>query len=62
MACAPVSPCTLPAVSARTNGDLNIALERVEAAWGECAAVVDMIVECQQKAQAKAQGEGASDD
>lgn len=58
MACAAVSPCTLPAAAARTNGDLNIALERAEAAWGECAAVVDLIVECQAKAQHQAQGVG----
>lgn len=54
MACAAVSPCRLPAVTARTNGDLNITLERTEAAWAECAAVVDMIVTC----QAEAQGQG----
>jgi len=34
-------------VKARNNGDLDAALGRAEAAWGECAAVVDVIVECQ---------------
>jgi hypothetical protein len=37
-------------VSTANNGDLNLALERAEAAWAECAAVVDMIYECQGKA------------
>jgi hypothetical protein len=37
-------------VTVENNGDLNLALERAEAAWAECAAVVDMIAECQGKA------------
>jgi hypothetical protein len=49
-ACPIVSPCTLPAVMVRANGDLNLALERAEAAWAECAAVVDMVAACQAKA------------
>jgi hypothetical protein len=45
-----VQACRLPAVTVNLNGDLNLALERAEAAWAECAAVVDMIAECQGKA------------
>lgn len=52
LACPAVTRCTLPAVSARSNGDLNLALERAEAAWAECAAQVDTIAECQEKAGA----------
>lgn len=49
-ACAKVSPCSLPAVALRSNGDLRQALDRAEAAWAECAAQVDMIADCQAKA------------
>lgn len=49
-ACPAVTRCTLPAVAVKNNGDLNIALERTEAAWAECAAQVDMVAECQDKA------------
>jgi len=28
---------------------LNVALEAAEAAWAECAAQIDMIIDCQQK-------------
>ena len=45
-----VTRCALPAVAVRNNGDLNTALDRAEAAWAECAAQVDMIVDRQQKA------------
>ncbi|MET0322539.1 MAG: Rz1-like lysis system protein LysC [Duganella sp.] len=45
--CLVIQPCRLPAVNARSNGDLHLALERAEAAWGECAAVVDTIIRCQ---------------
>jgi hypothetical protein len=31
----------------RTNDELRRALDTTEAAWGECAARVDMIVTCQ---------------
>ncbi len=42
-----VTRCTLPAVTIRNNGDLQAALDRAEAAWAECAAEVDMIIEHQ---------------
>ena len=45
--CQKVQPCRLPAVRTTTNGELSAALDRAEAAWAECAAVVDGIVECQ---------------
>lgn len=45
--CPKVQRCSLPAVQVRNNGDMNTAIEQAEAAWAECAAVVDMIVDCQ---------------
>ncbi|MGC2960172.1 Rz1-like lysis system protein LysC [Paraburkholderia graminis] len=48
--CAPVARCTLPATAPRTNDELRRALDITEAAWGECAARVDLIVDCQSKA------------
>ncbi|MFM0561431.1 Rz1-like lysis system protein LysC [Paraburkholderia sediminicola] len=48
--CAPVTRCTLPATAPRTNDELRGALDVTEAAWGECAARVDLIVDCQSKA------------
>lgn len=29
-----------------TNGDLNLEVERTEAAWAQCAAKVDAIIAC----------------
>ncbi|HDR9048582.1 TPA: LysC protein [Burkholderia vietnamiensis] len=37
----------------RTNGELHDAFEVAKGAWGVCAAKVDMVVNCQVKAQAK---------
>lgn len=51
-ACPVVQRCSLPAVSAATNGELQLALERAESAWASCAAVVDTIVDCQDEAAA----------
>ena len=45
--CPPVTRCYLPAANPRTNGELNLLLERTEAAWQFCAAQVDMIAGCQ---------------
>lgn len=39
-------------MSLKTNGELHLALERAEAAWAECAAVVDQVVQCQDQASA----------
>jgi hypothetical protein len=45
--CASVARCTLPAMAPRTNDELRRALDATEAAWGECAARVDLIATCQ---------------
>jgi hypothetical protein len=42
-----VQRCSLPALAAANNGDLLGAVDRAEAAWASCAAVVDVIVDCQ---------------
>ncbi|WP_304991506.1 Rz1-like lysis system protein LysC [Burkholderia plantarii] len=55
--CQRLSPCLLQAQSPRTNGELLGALVTTREAWGKCAAKVDMIVECQAKAQAKIDAE-----
>lgn len=48
--CAPVTPCSLPAAAPRTDGDLNLLIDRLEAAWAMCAAKVDTIIKCQDEA------------
>nr|WP_253074736.1 Rz1-like lysis system protein LysC [Burkholderia diffusa] len=55
--CQPISRCTLPAMAPRTNGELRDAFEATKGAWGLCAAKVDMVVDCQVKAQAKIDAE-----
>ncbi|AOI69078.1 peptidase [Burkholderia multivorans] len=52
-----MSPCTLPALAPRTNGELDAALTTVKAAWATCAAKVDMIATCQAKTQPADNGE-----
>ncbi|MFX1735395.1 Rz1-like lysis system protein LysC [Paraburkholderia sp. A1RI_3L] len=52
--CQPVSPCTLPAMEPRTNGELGDALTTTKGAWALCAAKVDMIVSCQREADGEA--------
>jgi hypothetical protein len=42
----------MPATAPRSNGDLGKALDVARAAWGECAARVDVIADCQAKALA----------
>ncbi|MBN3750248.1 peptidase [Burkholderia sp. AU33423] len=42
-----MSPCTLPMLAPRTNGELDAALTLAKAAWATCAAQVDMIAACQ---------------
>lgn len=49
--CQVVTPCTLPEMAPRTNGDLDGVLTTAKAAWAACAAKVDMIVLCQTTAQ-----------
>ncbi|QYM67279.1 Rz1-like lysis system protein LysC [Pseudomonas sp. So3.2b] len=48
--CPAVVPCQLPATSPRNNGDQLTDLDRVEAAWADCAAQVDMVYQHQQAA------------
>lgn len=48
--CATPSPCTLPASNPETNGELDLQLERTEAAWAQCAAEVDAIILCHSEA------------
>ncbi|WP_230414388.1 Rz1-like lysis system protein LysC [Collimonas silvisoli] len=54
-ACPVVMRCQLPAAAPKTNGAMNLALERAEAAWAICAAQVDVIYFCQQEADVQAQ-------
>ena len=48
--CPAVVPCQLPATSPRNNGDQLTDMDRVEAAWADCAAQVDMVYQHQQAA------------
>ncbi|WP_368671260.1 Rz1-like lysis system protein LysC [Marinobacterium sedimentorum] len=52
--CPLMTPCRLPATDPTTNGSLMADIERVEAAWGQCAARVDSIIECQERDREKA--------
>lgn len=45
--CPKLVPCVLTASSVKTNGDLNLLIDQVEADWAICAAQVDAIVVCQ---------------
>ncbi|WP_232925245.1 MULTISPECIES: Rz1-like lysis system protein LysC [Pseudomonas] len=45
--CPAVVPCQLPGTSPLVNGDQLTDQDRVEAAWAECAAQVDMIYQHQ---------------
>ncbi|MBY0444706.1 MAG: Rz1-like lysis system protein LysC [Burkholderiales bacterium] len=47
--CPTVTACRLPASQIQTNGELNQAIDDLEAAWHSCAAQVDMIQSCQAK-------------
>lgn len=48
--CPAVVPCSLQATAPGNNGELLTDQDATEAAWAECAAQVDMIYQCQQKA------------
>ncbi|WP_245616557.1 Rz1-like lysis system protein LysC [Paraburkholderia acidipaludis] len=56
--CQTVPRCALPAMAPRTNGELDDALTIARAAWASCAAIVDMIFDCQHKGE---QGSAAHD-
>ncbi|WP_230413021.1 Rz1-like lysis system protein LysC [Paraburkholderia antibiotica] len=58
--CQTVTRCKLPATAPTTNGDLNSALTTVKGAWAKCAAVVDMIFDCQQKRSAQSASNSAA--
>ncbi|WP_239499341.1 Rz1-like lysis system protein LysC [Pseudomonas putida] len=45
--CPAVVPCSLPETAPSNNGALLTDQERVEAAWAECAAQVDMVYQHQ---------------
>ncbi|WP_394351241.1 Rz1-like lysis system protein LysC [Metapseudomonas lalkuanensis] len=49
--CPAVLPCTLPATTPTRSGDLLTDLDRLEAAWAECAAQVDAVYATQQEPQ-----------
>ncbi|HHR5538621.1 TPA: Rz1-like lysis system protein LysC [Klebsiella quasipneumoniae] len=52
-ACPRLSPCQLPALAPQTNEDLSRALLETENAWHQCAAQVDMIINCQERTDAQ---------
>ncbi|WP_404395242.1 Rz1-like lysis system protein LysC [Pseudoalteromonas phenolica] len=47
--CPIVIPCRLPASKPITNESLSSEISIIEQAWHDCAAQVDMIIECQQR-------------
>jgi len=48
--CPAVTRCTLSATDPATNGELLDDQDITEADWAACAAKVDLVYECQQKA------------
>ncbi|WP_353739146.1 Rz1-like lysis system protein LysC [Pseudomonas fluorescens] len=50
LGCPRVTACRLPASHPTNNGELLLVPEEVEEAWAACAAQVDMILDCQLKA------------
>ncbi|WP_409309042.1 Rz1-like lysis system protein LysC [Pectobacterium sp. B1J-3] len=52
--CLKLTPCRFPASSPQTNGDLNNQLDETEAALADCAAQVDITIECQERGSAPA--------
>ena len=52
--CPLVIPCRLPASNPISNQGISSELDTCEAAWHECAAQIDMIIDCQHKQKAKA--------
>ncbi|WP_235048766.1 Rz1-like lysis system protein LysC [Franconibacter helveticus] len=49
LTCPKIARCQLPASNPATNGELIAAKDAAEAAWAQCAARVDMTVDCQEK-------------
>lgn len=50
LGCPRVTACRLPPSKPMNNGELLLSPEEVEEAWAACAAQVDMILDCQLKA------------
>ncbi|WP_312414086.1 Rz1-like lysis system protein LysC [Pseudescherichia sp.] len=48
LSCPKVTRCQLPASGPTNNGELLAAKEAAETGWAQCAARVDMIVDCQE--------------
>jgi hypothetical protein len=46
----------MPAATPRANGDLLGIIDATRAAWAECAAKLDVVIDCQAKALAGDQG------
>ena len=51
--CPLVIPCLLPASNPISNQGISSELDTCETAWHDCAAQIDMIIECQTKQEAK---------
>ncbi|MCU8087695.1 Rz1-like lysis system protein LysC [Shewanella sp. SM21] len=51
--CPLVIPCQLPASNPISNQGISSELDSCETAWHDCAAQIDMIIECQTKQEAK---------
>ncbi|WP_318389653.1 Rz1-like lysis system protein LysC [Enterobacter sp.] len=49
LTCPKVARCQLPESNPVNNGELRAAKDAAEGAWAQCAARVDMIVDCQEK-------------
>ncbi|WP_353655331.1 Rz1-like lysis system protein LysC [Citrobacter sp. Cpo091] len=54
LTCPAITRCTLPASQPETNGDLRAEVDVAGNAWAQCAARVDMIVDCQEQQHEKA--------
>ncbi|MGR3754419.1 Rz1-like lysis system protein LysC [Edwardsiella anguillarum] len=52
-ACPRLFPCQLPALAPQTNEELSRTLLETENAWHQCAAQVDMIIDCQERTDAQ---------
>ena len=58
--CPLVIPCQLPASNPISNQGISSELDSCETAWHDCAAQIDMIIECQNKQKAKQQAKDLS--
>ncbi|WP_145588372.1 Rz1-like lysis system protein LysC [Yersinia aldovae] len=51
LGCPMLTPCQLPASNPQSNGQLNDDVDLLERAWAQCAAQVDMTINCQRERQ-----------